>query len=311
MPMTTHSSASRPLTASSLPICGPTNSTRCSRAACGGCAFSASMTCALCRAEDSPGVNGRRINTSLEVPKVCTCASRKPSAFSVARMGSSCAGCGYWTSSTVPPVNSMDRCSPRLSRKKMAAMNVSVEMMLNISARCMNGISFLKRKNSMIDLKRTHEQKHSAIVGKSVTGTPDLANLQRFQAAAAAMPEVDQTARKKDRSEHRGQNTDTVDDREAAHRTRAKRQQRQTGNQRGDVGIKDRCPGVFKAKRDGGMGRRARAQFFTDPFVDQDIRVNRHAERQRDGGDAGQCERCLQHGQDRHQQQQVQRKRED
>src|SRR5260364_105020 len=124
-------------------------------------------------------------------------------------MGSSCAGCGYWTSSTVPPVNSMDRCSPRLSRKKMAAMNVSSEMMLIISARCMNGISFRKRKNSMIDLKRTHEQKHCALVGQSVIGTPDLAKRQRFQAAAAAMPEHDQPARQKDRCEHRGQNTAT------------------------------------------------------------------------------------------------------
>ncbi|KAG1308669.1 hypothetical protein G6F62_014976 [Rhizopus arrhizus] len=57
---------------------------------------------------------------------------------------------------------------------------------------------------------------------------------------------------------------------------------------------------------DGLLRRGARPQLFPYPLVDQHVRVNGHAERQRDSGDAWQGERGLQHGQQRQQQQHVQ-----
>ena len=49
---------------------------------------------------------------------------------------------------TVPPVNSTDRCSPRVTRKNTAAAKVRNEMMLNTSAFSMNGMSRRILKNS-------------------------------------------------------------------------------------------------------------------------------------------------------------------
>jgi len=53
-------------------------------------------------------------------------------------------------STAVPPVNSMEKFRPRVTRKKTAARNVSSEMMLNTSACRMNGMSRRIRKNSMM-----------------------------------------------------------------------------------------------------------------------------------------------------------------
>ncbi len=49
------------------------------------------------------------------------------------------------------------------------------------------------------------------------------------------------------------------------------------------------------------------AQFLADAFVDQHVRVDGHTQRQRHGRDARQSECGLQHGEHRHQQQQVDR----
>ena len=51
---------------------------------------------------------------------------------------------------TVPPVNSIDRCRPRVARKNTAATKVNAEMALNTSAWRMKGMSLRMRKNSMI-----------------------------------------------------------------------------------------------------------------------------------------------------------------
>jgi len=50
---------------------------------------------------------------------------------------------------TVPPVNSTDRCRPRVSRKNTASAKVMKEIALKINACFMKGMSFLMRKNSM------------------------------------------------------------------------------------------------------------------------------------------------------------------
>ena len=121
---------------------------------------------------------------------------------------------------------------------------------------------------------------------------------------------VDQAAREQHRREHRGQDAEAVHHGEAAHRPGAEREQRDAGDQRGDVGVEDRAPGALVAGVDRRLRRGAAAQLLADALVDQHVGVDRHAERQRDGGDAGQRQRGLQHRQHRHQQQQVDRQRD-
>ena len=56
----------------------------------------------------------------------------------------------YAASMTVPPVNSIEKCRPRVARKKTAARNVTSETTLSTSACRMNGMSRLIRKNSIV-----------------------------------------------------------------------------------------------------------------------------------------------------------------
>jgi hypothetical protein len=96
---------------------------------------------------------------------------------------------------------------------------------------------------------------------------------------------------------------------EAAHRAGAEDQQRDTGDQRGDVGVENGVPGAVVAGGDGRLRRGAVAQFLADALVDQHVGVDGHAQRQRDGGDAGQGQRGLQQRQQGDQEQQVGRQR--
>ena len=65
------------------------------------------------------------------------------------RMGSMATGCAKLTSIRVPPVNSTDKCRPRLKRKNTAAKKVINEIALNTKAWRMNGMSLRILKNSM------------------------------------------------------------------------------------------------------------------------------------------------------------------
>ena len=58
---------------------------------------------------------------------------------------------------------------------------------------------------------------------------------------------------------------------------------------------------VFTALTDSGLRLSSDAQFFTNTFVNQHIRVNGHTERKRDSRNTRQRERCLQHRQNRNQ----------
>ncbi|CAJ9898899.1 Uncharacterised protein [Burkholderia pseudomallei] len=99
-------------------------------------------------------------------------------------------------------------------------------------------------------------------------------------------------------------------DRERAHRARAEGEQREARDQRRHVRIENRRPRVRVAFLDRDLRRRAAAQFLADALVDQHVRVDRHAERERDGRDAGQRERRLHQRQHRDEQQQVHRQAE-
>ena len=91
--------------------------------------------------EPVPAVIGRRISTSLAVPNVLASGCSKPAPRSDSRMRSRLAACGYFTSTTVPPLNSIDRCRPLVARKNTAATNVSADTTLKIVAKRMNGMS--------------------------------------------------------------------------------------------------------------------------------------------------------------------------
>ena len=67
----------------------------------------------------------------------------------VARTRSTSAACVYWASITVPPVNSIDRCRPRVVRKNTAAAKVMNEIALKTNAWRMNGMSRRILKNSI------------------------------------------------------------------------------------------------------------------------------------------------------------------
>ena len=100
-----------------------------------------------------------------------------------------------------------------------------------------------------------------------------------------------------------------MDHREAAHRAGTEDQQREAGDQRGDVGIEDRAERSLVAGRDRRLRGGAAAHLFADAFVDQHVGVNRHTQRQRNGGDARQRQRGLQQRKQSHEQQQIRRER--
>src|SRR5678815_5065229 len=106
---------------------------------------------------------------------------------------------------TVPPVNSIEKCRPRVARKKTAARNVSSEMTLNTSACRMNGMSLRIRKNSIVVGARLRvaegSARRSALRRGGGAGLPDLADRDRLQPLLAPVPEVDEAAREHHRRE--------------------------------------------------------------------------------------------------------------
>src|SRR4051794_11606814 len=129
---------------------------------------------------------------------------------------------------TVPPVNSIEKCRPRVARKKTAARNVSNEMTLNTSACRMNGMSRRMRKNSIVGAVscEAREDAASALGRNGRSGFPDLPDRDRLQPLLAPVPEVDQAAREQHGREHRGDDAEAVDDREGADRPGAEGEQR-------------------------------------------------------------------------------------
>src|SRR5215471_20712051 len=153
----------------------------------------------------------------------------------------------------------MPRLRPRATRKNTARMNVTAEMMLNTSACRMNGMSRLMRKNSInafarLSFPRTRESSvvevyarfHQSRWVPACVGTtpgalrcrgrfPYLSDRYLVELFAPAVDQRDHSARHEHRREHRGEDAETVHDREPAHGPRAENQQRQTGDERRDV----------------------------------------------------------------------------
>src|ERR1043165_7832364 len=108
---------------------------------------------------------------------------------------------------TVPPVNSMEKCRPRVTRKNTAAAKVMKEMALKINACFISGRSRLMRKSSMF-----FSSGLGSHVGRLGVRLPDLADGHALELLLAAVPEVHEAAREHDGREHRGQDAQAVHD---------------------------------------------------------------------------------------------------
>ena len=131
--------------------------------------------------------------------------------------------------------------------------------------------------------------------------TPDLADMDARKLLLAAVDQVDQGAGNDDGSENRSPNAQAVHHSKAANRAGTKDQERQTGDQARYVRVQNRGKSAFIALTDSGLRLSSDAQFFTNTFVNQHVRVNGHTERKRDSRNTRQRERCLQHRQNRNQ----------
>jgi len=109
-------SASIALHFSSLPTCGPITSRLwiCAPALTD---LSATSILALIFLLSCSPPGGRRIATSREEPKFCTCGSWKPAAVTAARMASTLAVLGKMAWTVTPPVKSIARFSPRTTNE--------------------------------------------------------------------------------------------------------------------------------------------------------------------------------------------------
>jgi len=91
----------------------------------------AAKTCSATSDCLTPLRTGTRISTSRELPKVCTWTSPRPSASTACRVFCTSALCAYSTSTSVPPVNSIDRFRPRVARKNTAMTKATTETALS------------------------------------------------------------------------------------------------------------------------------------------------------------------------------------
>src|SRR5438105_10289186 len=168
---------------------------------------------------------------------------------------------------TVPPRKSTPRFNPLVERKNTAARNMANEMTLNTSACRMNGMSRVKRKNSMVmpapcSCLRRHRR---------TVGSPHLANRDLVELLSTAVDQRDDATRHEHRREHRGQNAEHVDDGETADRSRAERKQRDARDHRRDVRVENRVPSALVACLNGRMRRCAPAELFADALVNQHV----------------------------------------
>src|SRR5215203_2731100 len=93
------------------------------------------------------------------------------------------------------------------------------------------------------------------------------------------------------RGEHRDEDTDDQDEAEAADRRRAEQEQDQGGDEARHVRVEDRVPGAVEAGLDRGGQALADPQLLLHALEDQDVGIDRHADREHEARDAGEGER--------------------
>src|SRR6185436_4103209 len=128
---------------------------------------------------------------------------------------------------------------------------------------------------------------------------------------AAAEQHLEEDLAAEEDGEQRRQDADRQRDGEALHGARAEVVQHDGGDQRGDVGVDDGDEGAVVAGLERLGGGLALGLFLPDSLVDEDVGVDRHADRQDDAGNAGQRQRGVEERHDGHQVDQVQDHRDD
>jgi len=90
--------------------------------------------------------------------------------------------------------------------------------------------------------------------------------------------------------EHRDKNAKAHGDRKSANRPRAKHKKKGRGDQSGDIRIHDGRIGAPKACIEGRQGAEPFSAFFSNAFVDENIRIDGEANPKHNTGDARQCQ---------------------
>src|SRR5690606_33142654 len=215
----------------------------------------------------------KRMSTSDDVPKLCTSASAWPASATRARTSASSTAPSNLRPASTPPVNSRPQLNPRVT---IATREITTSSTESPTA------GFRCPMKSKLGARLS-----------SCTGHP-AADGQTPQLRASAVDEVDDRSGHDDAGEHRRHDTETQRDREALDRTRAEREEHDARDQRRDLAVRDTREGLLVSGPDARLRRVAVPKLLTDTLVDQHVRVDRHAERQHDAGDAGQRQRGLQ-----------------
>src|SRR5690606_3163859 len=227
-----------PLSASSLPTCGPTKSLRTTVPGLSAvdtawviCLAAWALAATLFSASSTPS-SCMRTSRSLPDPNEITWASPKPASAKRARASLISTGLSKRSSVTVPPVKSSAKLKPLVV---MAPIETAIS-----SAPSTNAPHFMRRK-----LIR-------GSAGKMVRGFMFVFPSDRdgLELLATAVDQRRHCPRRGYRGVHRGDDADDQRDREAFDRPGAEREPRDAGEDRGQVGIHDRAGGLFITDRD-------------------------------------------------------------
>src|SRR5262245_28397974 len=165
----------------------------------------------------------------------------KPAVVSAERIDPRSGPAPYLTWSSVPPVNSIPGCSPKIGRTTSAARFTTIEIVIHRWR--------LPMKSNFGSLK----------IWNTLSSASDA---QRFHPGAARENHVEHQPRDEHRGEHGRGEADDQRHGEAAHRTRPVRQQEERRDQGGHVHVHDRPEGPAEPLRHRGPHRLPRAQLL-------------------------------------------------
>src|SRR5574344_1006777 len=110
--------------------------------------------------------------------------------------------------------------------------------------------------------------------------------------------DVENGVRNREGGKHGGRDTDHQSETEALDGAGADFVQNETGEDSREVRVEDGAERTFIAFLDCGAGFEAGAEFFTDTFVNDHVRIHRHTDRQDKACDTGERKRRAEHGED-------------
>src|SRR5262245_9163256 len=133
---------------------------------------------------------------------------------------------------------------------------------------------------------------------------------QRLEPPAALVDQVEDEAREEDRREQARHDADHQGDREALHRSGSELVQDDPGHDHRHVSVDDRRERALEACVDRRSDGLPEPELLTDALEDEDVRVDRHADRQHDPGDARQRQGRLEPGHRRQEDGEVEQERQ-